>query len=228
VLPETVTDYEFGIKSSMLDRRLQIDGAVFHYNYSNIQANVFNLGSNFVSFINAAKARINGLDLDVKAAPINNLVLHAGLSLLDAKYTSFPGAPFYAPSPGGGLTEFDSTTADGRNLADGKDMIDAPKRQVLFGGTYTIPLGEAHIELAANYSYQSSFFWDFQNIFPEPARHLLSSSVSFAPNDNYEIRFWGRNLLNHQYADQGQTSGFGLYQSPAPPRTYGVTLTARF
>ena len=228
VLPETVTDYELGIKSSMLDHRLQIDGAVFHYNYGNIQANVFNLGSNFVSFINAAKARINGLDLDVKAAPINNLVLHAGLSLLDAKYTSFPGAPFYTPNPGGGLTELNSTTADGRNLADGKDMIDAPKRQVLFGATYTIPLGEAHVDLAANYSYQSSFFWDFQNTFPEPARHLLSSSVSWAPNDHYEIRFWGRNLLNHQYADQGQTSGFGFYQSPAPPRTYGVTMTAHF
>src|SRR5262249_17120641 len=59
VEPETLDSYEAGFKTSWLDHRLQIDGAVFHYQYKNQQIiNVYPTGQQ--PLINLGKSKIDG------------------------------------------------------------------------------------------------------------------------------------------------------------------------
>jgi len=60
---------------------------------------------------------------------------------------------------------------------------------------------------------------------------LFNGSVGFTWNDNLDVRFWGRNIFNHETF----TSAFpGVVQAgtvnayPNQPRTYGVSLRRNF
>ncbi|MDA9847346.1 TonB-dependent receptor, partial [Luminiphilus sp.] len=76
---EDTTTYELGIKSTLLDARLRINAAAFYSEIENFQAQrqlETGLGT-YVS--NEAKVETSGVDFQVEAAPMPNLVLSAGL-----------------------------------------------------------------------------------------------------------------------------------------------------
>lgn len=65
--PEQVINYEFGFKSLMLDRKLNVRFAAFNQDYKNIQvSNVTTVGATpFLITSNAGKARIYGAELEL-------------------------------------------------------------------------------------------------------------------------------------------------------------------
>jgi iron complex outermembrane recepter protein len=101
--PEKVTFYEGGIKSTLLDRKLQIGASVFRYKYGNLQTQrtVLNSGGAPTSIVeNAASSAINGGEVNLVLAPSRDLTLNVGMTYLDAKYDSY--------NVGGG-TDFSNT-----------------------------------------------------------------------------------------------------------------------
>jgi iron complex outermembrane receptor protein len=93
--PETVTDYEIGTKirweAGGMQGTLNVD--VFHDDYQNIQrAVIFPLaaGVDTVVVRNAAKGRINGLDLSALVRPVRWFDLSLSYTYLDARYTNWP------------------------------------------------------------------------------------------------------------------------------------------
>lgn len=91
--PEEIKSYEIGIKSQLLDNRLQINASAFKYDYKDLQTSKVVLGS--IVTVNAASAEIKGFDIDVTAVPIEGLNIQAGLSYLDTEFTRFPDAVAY-------------------------------------------------------------------------------------------------------------------------------------
>ena len=58
---------------------------------------------------------------------------------------------------------------------------------------------------------------------------LLNGSLGWSSNErDLTIRLWAKNLTNEQYWSFADEISFATFYSPAPPRTYGVTLTKRF
>lgn len=94
-LPEEVRAIEIGSKNRFLNDTLQINAAVFNNDYKNLQEQrQVPIGATTVSVIfNAAKARARGFELEFDWLPTRNLSVGGTLSILDAKYTSFPDAP---------------------------------------------------------------------------------------------------------------------------------------
>lgn len=222
VKPESVDATEVGIKTMLLDRRLQFNASAFYYDYEDIQAEVVRSDAGGVlQLINAATARVRGVDMDLVVAAADNLTLQAGVSYLDAKYRSFPDAVDYVPNPAGGRLEVGGD-------ASGNRMIKAPEWQWNLGGIYEVMLGSGQVTMAANYSYQSKYYWDFGNDFVEPSRNMLSATLAWAPDETWEVSFWGRNLLEEKITSFGLPSVWGFQQSPGAPRTYGVTIKAAF
>lgn len=83
--PETATSYEVGFKSELLNRKMFFDASLFTMDWNNLQAVVGEGPGGAGEVIgNIGKARSTGLDLSVRARPIPELELQAGLSLLDA------------------------------------------------------------------------------------------------------------------------------------------------
>jgi iron complex outermembrane recepter protein len=90
--PEEVTAIELGSKNRFLRNTLQVNLAAFNNDYTNLQEQrQVAVGNTTVSVIfNAAKARARGFEAELEWRQSRDFSLGGSLSLLDAKYTSFP------------------------------------------------------------------------------------------------------------------------------------------
>lgn len=82
--PEFVEVYELGFKSTLLDGKMRVNGAVFHTDYEDLQVQVFNSVAPVTQNIGAAS--ISGLELEVQAAPGDGWLIEGSFSYLDAEY----------------------------------------------------------------------------------------------------------------------------------------------
>ena len=82
--PEFVDAYELGIKSTWLGGRLRANGAIYHTDYDDLQVQVFNSVAPVTE--NIGSATIQGVELEVQAAPGAGWLLEGSVSYLDAEY----------------------------------------------------------------------------------------------------------------------------------------------
>jgi outer membrane receptor protein involved in Fe transport len=83
---DTLDNYELGFKTTWLDNRLRINGAIYQLDWKDIQLSF--LGANGLTEIrNAGNARIRGIELDVLARPTRGLSISLGGSYNDAEIT---------------------------------------------------------------------------------------------------------------------------------------------
>ncbi|MCK9541733.1 MAG: TonB-dependent receptor [Novosphingobium sp.] len=94
--PETVTDYEIGLKSDWFDRRLRVNLAGYISKYDGIQRTVI-VGSTLpppapptlTVVRNAAKGTIKGVEAEVTAVPVDGLTLRGSAGYVHARYDSY-------------------------------------------------------------------------------------------------------------------------------------------
>ena len=79
---EEVTAFEAGFKATMADGSLQINGAIFNYDYEGIQTVIATDAGTF-PLTNAEEATINGAELDLNWAPSESLDMRLAIGLLD-------------------------------------------------------------------------------------------------------------------------------------------------
>jgi len=92
VRPEKMKNHELGIKAELLDRRLQINLAAYHYKLDDLQINKTIGGgpAGFTTiFENAAKTSATGVEADMMARPVDGVRLRGSLSYTDSKYDDF-------------------------------------------------------------------------------------------------------------------------------------------
>ncbi|MET0986285.1 MAG: TonB-dependent receptor, partial [Steroidobacteraceae bacterium] len=77
--------------------------------------------------------------------------------------------------------------------------------------------------------YNDGFWYAADNRFEQDSYDLINASVKWiSPNEVYSVQVWGRNLADTYYYSGGVPTGFGDLITPAAPRTYGITLGAKF
>jgi len=221
--PETLTAYEFGWKALVADRRLRLNGAIFYYDYQDIQ--LFSLASTpsggISQFITNAKGgRLYGLELEAEAIITPEFTIGLGLGLLDSKYED----------PTLALIGYDGESF----AANGNPFISAPKTDVKAFADYEIPAGDYLVSLHADGSYTSRRNFD---ITARPgvsggAYTLVNAKISVGPSDeSWNLSIWGKNLFNESYtsfvADLSGSGGF--YETfYGAPRQYGLQAKLRF
>lgn len=84
---DSLWSYELGAKNTLLDRRLQVNSSVFFIDWRNIQQSVYlpNCGASFVA--NLGQVHSKGGEIEVRARPVDSLVLGLTVAYLDAKST---------------------------------------------------------------------------------------------------------------------------------------------
>ena len=221
VQPEYLNAVELGVKSEFAERRVRANVALFNYKYKNIQLNQIIVGGQFL--LNAAAATIKGIDVDLQALVTPNFTIGAGVShLFDHAYDNFPNAPGTIRNARG-----TNTTITIPNAA-GNTMIQSPDTTANVNFGYHIPLARGSMQLSAAYAYNSGFFWEADNRVKESAFGLLNAQVAWSsPGDKFQVRLWGKNLADEQYAYY-LNAAIEDVQSPAPPRTYGVAFDFKF
>jgi len=219
---ETVTNYELGIKTETMNKRLRLNADVFWMNYKDKQEEIHlpdtlsGTGQKTV-VANAATAEMKGAELELQANVTDNLYVRANVAYLDASYKDF-------------LFDDDGNPAT--------PMVDysylkprrAPKWTGNIDATYEWPVGENSVWARVSYHYIASDYTDFTNA-PElrnAPQNLIDASINY---DYGTTRFslFGRNLTNEDgYMIGYDVAGIWSYAATRPPRTWGVEVTFQF
>jgi iron complex outermembrane recepter protein len=221
VKPETIDAWEAGLKTNLIGNKLRLNVAAFLYNYQNMQQQIYESGSLFT--VNAANARIKGIDADLEARPLRDLVISGGLGYLDAYYTNYPNAPFYSFAGNGSLTSSSGNAA-------GNAMVSAPKWGLNGTVRHTLHTGIGQFVSAATATYSAKWYADASNNIAEPQHTLVNLTETWsAPDGKTSVSAFVKNLGNVYYdAGINILAPVGAFSEPGAPRTYGVSLTRKF
>ena len=214
VQPETVDSVEAGFKTAWLDNRLQVNGAVFHYQYKNQQiVDVRPDGEQ--PLINLPKSKITGAELEIVARPVRDLTLRAGLGLLDA-------------------TVQEGTIAGGTINVDGHKLPEAPDVSGTLGfdwNALTVPAGQLTVHMDGSYASKQYFELVNENRIAQEPYEVVNGRLSWhGREDRWEVGVWGNNLFNRFYLTNAydlQALGFD-YLHRGLPRMYGIDASYRF
>jgi iron complex outermembrane receptor protein len=216
--PETVDNYELGIKSEWLDNRLRVNANVFYMEYEDKQEEL-QLPSNDATgqktvVSNASSATIEGIELEVQAFVTDNFSLRANLGYLDTGYDDFN----YEALDG---SIVDLSDLEFRRSPDWTGSLDATYEWDMAGGTAWI---------RGAYHYLGEHFVNVTNS-PElenDAQHLVDASVNYSIN-SFTFSVFGRNLTDEDgYIHGYDVAGLWSYAATRPPLTYGLEVVYNF
>jgi iron complex outermembrane receptor protein len=223
VNPETVTQYEVGIKSDPAPW-LRVNLAGYYTVYDGLQSASRDPVTLAAVLQNAGSAEIYGLEAEGLVKPVQNLNLRFGLSMLHGQYTKFPAAQINTPivingvAVGGNNTSFID--------AKGKNIIRTPFLTANLGGDYTLPLASGDLTFAGNAYYSGTSYWDIANRLAEKPYTLVNAEIGWEPhNSRVRLALWGENLLNKIYDITLGTSSLSDARAYAKPRTYGARIS---
>lgn len=219
--PEYVWSYEVGFKTTSADNRLQANIAAFYMDYTNLQVGFVDATS-VVTTINAASARNYGIEVELRAKPLDGLTLELFGTVLNAKYTEFESGDYRQ-----GFAVVDLS---------GNRLSNAPEYSFRAAADYNIPLSvPGTLNIRAEMNWQDRvYFTEFNNADATQAAYaLVNAGLRYTPDsDRWSAEIWGRNLTD-KLVQTNNIITAPLYSSVrvgsvAPPRTYGVTVGIKF
>ncbi|WP_176592236.1 TonB-dependent receptor [Sphingobium sp. EM0848] len=228
--PESIWAYEIGAKTEWFDRRLRLNVAAFHYDYTDLQV-LQPLAPGIVAINNAASATIKGLEFEASAKPWSSLLLTANYSLLDARYDEFPASavvaglvPYVASSP-----RYSPLT---RTFNAGGDRMNAaPKSTFSASAQYDHDIGYGSIFVRGEYYWQASASYDPSNapILVEPSYDLINLSLGYKSDDGrWTLNIQTKNLTDREYLVGRSAAGVVPAGLAGPPRTIILQLSHKW
>ena len=219
--PETVDNFEVGMKSEWLDGRLRLNASAFTMDYQDKQEeqSVPTSGGTGqqTQVVNASEATINGLEIDFSWLVTGNFTLEGNIGLLDAEYDKLRD-----PTLGIDLSHV--------------ELRRAPDRTATISPVLTLPVGPGTLTARAAWRYVDDMELTFLNS-PQSsvdAHSVLDASLSYSW-DNFRFSVWGLNLTDDdswtQAYDVGTSpvfAGLWTYAAIRPPRSYGAVISYDF
>jgi iron complex outermembrane receptor protein len=229
---ETLTAYELGSKNQFFDKRLQVNGDVFYYDYAGYQTQGINISGNPINLAFAtlaAPVKVLGAELETQFLLTHYDRLTGSLELTDPRYS-------------GASQMFQTFVA--------RSMV-AHVVPVSFNSTYShtfeLP-GDSRVILRAEGRYLSAH--DAGNLTANelanggaPLVHVPDNwfgdleATWTSANRKYSVTAYVRNIGNTIYKTDVSLSALGSGNDAPPyegglflsdPRTYGVVLSAKF
>lgn len=223
--PETLWNYEVGLKAALLDERLRLNAALFYMDWEDLQVafqeNLIDEDGNFVLYggiDNADSATSKGAELSATALLSENLLVNLSVGFLDAKFDEF-------------VAFIDSQN----RVLDGQTIPNAPRWTMAADAEYGFNVNadwSGYIRGEWNYRdeirattsamIQSGYPWEV------PSYDFFNLRVGFERED-LSVVAYAENLFDSSYftnAYEKANTG-GLILEPSF-RTYGVRLTYDF
>lgn len=215
---ETANNLEIGLKGSYWQDRWQLRLALFAMERNDVQLRGwYNENQLFVGYIdNGAEGDNRGLELETSLDVSDEIRLFGSLGLLDTE-----------------IKKFYVLGEEGLVDKSGRDQAHAPSYQFNVGIDMAIlPNLSARFEVDG----KDNFYFSDSHDQKSDSYELVHASINYALY-NYEIRLWGRNLTDEDYAVRGfyfPNDPREFYEDDhayiqlGDPRTYGITATYNF
>ncbi|WP_164847424.1 TonB-dependent receptor [Sphingobium algorifonticola] len=225
--PETVTNYEIGLKSSLFGNRLRLNAAAYYMQYNNLQVTQeINPALNLTGLVNAAKARIYGAEVEATWKVSDPLSLNLAIGYNNAQFEDYPNCVAERRNNAGVVTR------SAENCA-GKDLLQAPRWTVSGGFAYNRPIsGKTTLLINGLGRYTGkNYILPTNTAVSEVGNYfVLDGGVGLGFLDGkFALELIGTNILNDRYRVFYQNSPFfGTIYQPSQKRTISVRGTARF
>jgi len=212
--PETLTAYEGGFKFRFDDLGLRLNGALFHYDYKGLQlSSVTNAcGVPCQTTRNAAKAKVDGVEVEAIYTPAEGHRFDANLNWLRGRYADFKPNPAF----------------DFAGLA----LDRSPKWSGAVGYSYTHPVGEGTIVAAARVRFSERYRLTQISpvvFFRQPSFHKTDLTLTYnAPQDRYYLQAFAKNLENEIVLTSATATATASTAAFEDPRTFGVRVGYHF
>ncbi len=213
---ETLSSYEVGVKTQWFDNRVRANAAAFLSNYRDLQITVIGpAGADIVQ--NAGHIRISGLEGELEAEPIPDLLLNGSFGYLNYHTVDLGAAAGVVGGP--------TPTSQPPYI---------PRWKANLGLQYAIHIRGGELTPRLDWTYQTQVFNDPSNdpLALQPAYGLLDARLTWdTPDKHWQAALVIQNALDKvYYINKLDNSGsFGVVDGqPGLPRTVFFTLKRKF
>ncbi|MGE0829495.1 MAG: TonB-dependent receptor [Hyphomonadaceae bacterium] len=226
---EEIIAYETGVKARLFDRTLQLNGAIFYYDYKDKQfegrvienPNIF---GPLQAIVNIPESHVLGEELQVSWAPVEGVTLNASVTHLD---TEIDGNYF-------GFDYFSNFV-----LMSGQTFPYAPEWSGVMDAEYRWPVHNgvsAFVGASARaQSHTRGVLGENPALSPDPNQKLKIDGYGTldlrtgleAAGGRWRLMLWGRNITNELYYTTATVGNDFTVAFAGMPATYGVTLSYR-
>lgn len=240
---EELLSYELGLKSTLLDGAMQLNAAVFYYDYDDKQelTTFISAVGGVIGFDNVPESEIKGVELDMAWAITEGLRWNLGAAYLETEIEEWTlpcpagllGSPIVLPAACPRESSYgDEIYYD----ASGEGLNNSPEWQLSSTLSYTWALTDSlNMLVAGDVSYRSDNIGSqaapdsssedipFSGYIPDYT--LVNARVGISDTAGvWSATAWGRNITDEYYwnfaagGNSTSTRGHGM------PATYGITL----
>jgi outer membrane receptor protein involved in Fe transport len=211
--PDTVWNYEAGVKGDFLENRLSIEASAYHIDWDNIQ--LYTVYQNLQLLANAGKAKVDGFEVQATARPTPLLTIGANLGYTDPR-----------------IAEVDPGVTAVIGAAAGDPIPQTPNWTGAVTVDQQIPLGdELQGRIGATARLQSHMFTSFPGSLSSPNVRLpgfatvdLRAGVTYK---NYQLQVRAENIFD-QAGMTNYTPGAPAFANLIRPRSFTVSLSTEF
>lgn len=225
---EEARSFEMGAKMGLFDGTAELNLAVFHTDFENMQVSSFDGGIGFLTE-NIGEATTRGVEFDGRWQLSESLLFTASLAYLDFELTEFPaGQCYFGRIP-------DSAIDPGKCDFTGKEGVFSPEWSGSVTAQYTTPITEAlnfNIIVDVNFLDNHYTITDLDPRSEQPVytKFNVRAAVSGA-DDTWQVALVGKNLTDKStfnFANDTPVVPGGFYAYSERPRSLALEARYRF
>jgi iron complex outermembrane receptor protein len=210
VKPEIADSFEVGIKSRLLDNRLELNVTLFDTIFTDFQAQIIDVsGGGFAGELrldNAGELETRGVEIDFKAKPTDSLMFFGSLLYNEAIFNDFITQCFVGQraDEGGAQDNDGDGECDAQDVSGGV-LPNAPKWSGTISGRYDWALGDSdrtvYAQLNGLFQSEVQFQADQHPLTIQEAYNIWDLRLGFiGVGGQLEVAGYVKNLFQQNYA----------------------------
>lgn len=216
---EDLLAYEAGIKAGLLDNRVQLNAAIFYYDYSDKQLRGSVRDPAFgplEALVSIPKSHVEGAEAQLIAHPIPGLTLDAAATYIQTEVDQFVGFDALANFGDRSHTSFPFS----------------PKWQTVSNLDYQFPFMtsiDAFVGITHTYNSKTFTGVGALDLLKVDSFNLIDLRAGVDIDDGrYRIWAWGKNVANEYYWTNTFANSGAMTRFLGQPATFGLSFSSRF
>ena len=213
--PDFVDSYELGWKSTLLDGRWRLNGAIYYMEWDDMQLGFFNPDISLLGLVdNVGSAESKGVEIDTSFLVTENLELSASYAYNDASLTD---------------DYFSRDGAESPDAKDGQDLPFTPDNKLTLTGRYSFDMQGYEPYAQVNYVYTDSMYNDLFLTIREKMGSYSLTNLAFGVNrNNWNAELYVDNATDEKAELYINTVDIQRLVTVNRPRTIGLRFGMRF
>ncbi len=219
---DQLVSYEFGFKSLLVDKTLQLNASIYRIDWQDIQLGLTEPTTSFDYNVNAGEATIDGVELELRYRPIKTLEITSSMTFLDHEITDVA----------------DFAVASGFSGQKGDPLIGVTDENFYLGIRYAFEVADADTYVRADWTRTGDYITRYDG---DDNAHIDSYSILNLGYgmmwDNWELGLFINNATDNDavvsQALERVSFNYGADGDQGRvitlrPRTIGITATYSF